>query len=110
MSFAAVVWPSSSTVTLLPATKMGVEIYIASVAKSQNGVDKAYQHFPASANKYSITLLMSNCVGYCDNFESDGENSVWNNSKGNLVGHLDDKDDGVLIFDTDTEEMIYKLI
>jgi predicted amidohydrolase len=85
--------------------KLGAEIYVASVAKSQNGIDKAMTHYPTVAKKFAMPVLMSNCVGYCDNFESVGKSSVWTKT-GNLVGQLDDKLEGILIFDTETEEVI----
>ena len=60
---------------------------LANIAKSQNGVDKALRHFSDIASKYSMTVLMANCIGHCDNFESVGKTSIWNN-KGNLVTWL----------------------
>jgi predicted amidohydrolase len=89
--------------------KLGAEIYVASVAKSQNGIDKAMQHYPAIAKKFSMPVLMSNCVGHCDNFESVGQSAVWT-KEGNLIGQLDDKLEGILIFDTETEEIIKQKI
>ena len=83
----------------------GAEIYLASVAKSKNGIDKALRHFPDIAKKYSMTVLMSNCIGHCDNFESSGMTSIWNN-KGELVGQLNDSNEGILIIDTATQEII----
>ncbi len=85
--------------------KEGINIYLASVAKSANGVTKAYRHYPDIAKKYAIYVLMANCVGYCDNFESIGSSAAWN-SNGELVGKLDEKGEGLLIFDTETEESI----
>ena len=87
------------------AFELGAEIYVASVAKSQNGINKAMTHYPEVAKKFSMPVLMSNCVGFCDNFESVGQSSVWTN-QGNLAGQLDDKVQGILIFDTETEEVI----
>lgn len=87
------------------ASKLGAEIYLTSVAKSQNGIDKAMAHYPAVAKKFSIPVLMSNCIGYCDNFESVGKSSVWT-KQGNLVAQLDDKLEGIIIFDTETEQVI----
>lgn len=84
------------------ANKLGAEIYMASVAKSQNGIDKAMAHYPAVAKKFSMPVLLSNCVGYCDNFKGAGQSSVWT-KQGNLAGKLDDKSEGLLIFDTETE-------
>ena len=91
------------------ANKNEAEIYITSVAKIETGVNKAFKHYPNIASKYSMTVLMSNCVGHCDNFESVGNSSVWNN-KGLLVGALNSSDEGILIFDTGTEELIEKTI
>lgn len=85
------------------AYRLGAEIYVASVAKSQNGIDKAMTHYPEIAKKFSMPVLMSNCVGYCDNFQSVGKTSVWT-KQGDLVGQLNDKLEGILIFDTETEE------
>ncbi len=85
--------------------KLGAEIYVASVAKSQKGIDKAMIHYPWVAKKFSMPVLMSNCVGFCDNFESVGKSSVWT-KQGHLVGQLDDKLEGILIFDAESEEVI----
>ncbi len=67
------------------AFKAGAEIYIASVAKSANGVEKASESLSHIAKKYSMTVLMSNCIGHCDNFDCGGKTSIWNN-KGLLIG------------------------
>ena len=91
------------------AFKSGAEIYIASVAKSVNGVDKAIKSLSDIANKYSMTVLMSNCVGQCDGYECGGKTSIWNN-KGLLVGQLNDTNEGIIIIDTDTQELIEKTI
>ncbi len=56
-----------------------------------------------------MTVIMSNCVGYCDNFESGGKSSAWNN-KGVLAGQLNDRDEGILIFDTGTQEITEVII
>ncbi|MBD2755133.1 carbon-nitrogen hydrolase family protein [Spirosoma validum] len=83
----------------------GANIYIASVAKTLNGVEKAAQTLSDIAKTYSMTVLMANCVGHCDNFESAGNSSIWNN-KGVLLGQLDDTQEGILVIDTDTQEVI----
>jgi predicted amidohydrolase len=87
------------------AFKLGADIYLASVAKPENGVKKAFDHYPKTATKYAIPVLMSNCVGFCDNFLCVGKSSVWT-KEGELVGQLNDKTEGILIFDTATEEVI----
>lgn len=89
------------------AHKRGAEIYIASVAKTADGVEKATKTLSEIAQKYSMTVLMSNCVGPCDNFESAGQTSIWND-EGLLVGQLNGSDEGILIIDTDTQEVIVR--
>jgi predicted amidohydrolase len=84
------------------AAKSGASIYVASVAKSANGIEKAFEHYPEIAKKYSMTVLMANCIGKCDNFESAGNSAIWN-KQGILIGQLDDEHEGVLIFDTEIE-------
>ena len=91
------------------AFKSGAEIYIASVAKSIDGVDKAVKSLSHIANKYSMTVLMSNCVGQCDGSECGGKTSIWNN-KGLLVAQLSDTNEGIIIIDTSTQELIEKTI
>jgi predicted amidohydrolase len=91
------------------AFQLGAEIYVASVAKSQQGIDKAMKHYPSIAIRYSMPVFMANCVGFCDNFESVGHSAVWTN-QGVLVGQLDDRTQGILIFDTETEELVKKYL
>ncbi len=82
----------------------GADVYVASVAKSKNGVEMGLLHYPSIAKNYSIPVLMSNCIGLCDNFESAGKSSVWTKT-GKLVGQLNDIQEGLLIFDTETERV-----
>ena len=81
--------------------QLGGDIYVASVAKSKVGVDKAMVHYPAIAKKFSMAVLMANCVGNCDDFESVGMSAVFTN-KGKLAGQMNDKEEGILVFDTQT--------
>ena len=91
------------------AYKTGAEIYLVSVAKSVSGIEKAVETLSGIVNKYSMTVLLSNCVGHCDNFDCGGKTSIWDD-KGILKGQLDDRNEGILIIDTDTQEIIEKLI
>lgn len=91
------------------AFKSGAEIYIASVAKPADGVDKAIKRLTEVSKQYSMMVLMSNCIGNCDDFESAGKSSVWND-KGLLLGQLDDVNEGIVMIDTDTQEVIEKIL
>ncbi len=87
----------------LNAKNQGAEIYIASVAKPKGGIEKAYRHFPEIANEFKTPVLMSNCVGYCDSFMSVGHSAIWN-KKGELTEQLDGNNQGLIIYDTKTEQ------
>jgi predicted amidohydrolase len=87
------------------AVKQGAEIYVASVAKFANGIDSAIKTLSEIATKYSMMVLMSNCVGKSDGHDCAGKSSVWN-SKGVLLGQLDDRSEGIIMIDTDTQESL----
>lgn len=91
------------------AYQQGANVYVASVAKAFNGVEKATQSLADMAKTYSMTVLMANCVGPCDNFESAGRSSIWNN-KGILVGQLDETHEGILVIDMDSQEVIKEVL
>lgn len=79
------------------AHQLGATIYLASVAKSQKGIDKAAQHYPAIAQQYQMPVLMVNSVGFCDNFMSAGQSAIWDKT-GKLLAQLDDQTENLLIF------------
>lgn len=67
------------------------------------------KHYPTIAKKFSMPVLMSNCIGHCDNFQSVGKSAVWT-KQGNLAGQLDEQHEGILIFDTETEEVVKQIL
>ncbi|SHJ28974.1 carbon-nitrogen hydrolase family protein [Aquimarina spongiae] len=86
------------------AVQNEVTVFIASVAKPERGLEKAYVHFPSMAKEFEIPILMSNSIGYCDNFLSNGQSAVWND-KGELLSQLDQERPGLLIYDTQTNQV-----
>lgn len=91
------------------AVELGGQVYIASVAKSQNGINKAYAHYPEVARKHKIPVLMSNCIGECDNFISKGYSSIWT-KEGKLIAQLENHHEGIIVFNTETEKVIKQVI
>lgn len=85
------------------------DIYIASVAEHANGVEKSGKKLPAIAAQYGMTVLRANLLGLNDNFYSVGQSAIWNN-KGELVGQLNDTDEGILLIDTETMEVFNKQV
>ncbi|MFP9494748.1 carbon-nitrogen hydrolase family protein [Pectobacterium brasiliense] len=64
----AICYESLQPTHALEAAKLGADLYVASVAKSANGVVRAYAHYPAIARKHGMFALMANAVGKADNF------------------------------------------
>ncbi|HET6996884.1 MAG TPA: nitrilase-related carbon-nitrogen hydrolase, partial [Chitinophagaceae bacterium] len=89
--------------------KNGATVYISSVAKTAEGMKKAAEILPPMARDYSMTVLLSNCVGQCDNFDSCGKSAVWDD-RGLLLDQLDDVSEGILLFDTAAGKPVKKLI
>jgi len=82
----------------------GATIYLVSEAKTVAGVEKAIQTLTNTAKQYGMTVLMSNCIGVCDNELCGGRSSVWDN-KGNLLAQLDADHEGLLVYDTITRHI-----
>lgn len=87
----------------------GAHIYFASVAKFAHGIDRAKKRLSEIATQYSMTVLMANCVGKCDGSDCAGQTSIWN-KQGELLGQLNGTDEGIIIFDTDTQETVVKMV
>lgn len=85
------------------AFNAGAHIYLASVAKSEKGIHKAYEHYPQIAQKYGLTVLMSNAVGQCDNFMAAGSSAIWN-QPGIQIDHLGTEEEALLIYNTFSDE------
>jgi predicted amidohydrolase len=87
------------------AFRDGAEVYLASVAKTVAGTTKAMKTLADIASKYSMTVLMANCVGKSGDGECAGRSSIWNN-QGVLLAQLDQVSEGVLLIDTNTRELV----
>jgi predicted amidohydrolase len=87
------------------ASQTGAEVYVASVAKTVEGVERAITTLSGIASKYSMLVLMANCVGESDETICGGKTSVWNRD-GVLLGQLSDTSEGLLIFDTNSLQVM----
>jgi len=86
------------------AHENSANIYIASVVNSVNGVIGDSENLSNIAETYQMTVLMSNFIGQSGAYACAGNSSVWN-KEGKIVGQLDDKSEGVLIYNTETEKL-----
>lgn len=87
----------------------GAAIYVASVAKSVAGIEKALARLADNAIDHSITVLMANCIGEADGEECAGQSAVWND-KGVLLGQMDAVSEGLLLLDTTTQTVLQQTI
>ncbi|MCG5047930.1 carbon-nitrogen hydrolase family protein [Pectobacterium brasiliense] len=89
----------------LEAAKLGADLYMASVAKSANGVVWAYEHYSAIARKYGMFVLMANAVGKADNFICAGQSAIWDR-EGKLLIQVNATQEALLVLDTETGKVM----
>lgn len=82
------------------AHRNGAEICLVSVAKTTSGMARAAETLADIARRYAMTVLVSNCVGHCDDFDCGGGSAVWNN-QGVMLAQLDGQEEGILVLDTE---------
>ena len=87
------------------AKRNNATIYIASVLSSINGIDDERKRLSGIARNNRLITLMANYVGESGGYECAGKSSVWN-EKGELIGQLGDKEEGLIIYDTKSKEII----
>ena len=87
------------------AIQNGAQFYLASVAKTAEGVGKAAVRLAQLSKDYAITTLMVNCTGTCDGTTCAGQSAVWN-SKGEVLAKPDESREGILLLDTTTGAVI----
>lgn len=85
----------------------GAEVYAASVAKTINDIDKAHHRLQEVAQEFSIPCIMANSIGDSEEGICGGRSAAWN-KQGMKLAELDANREGVLLFDTDTEEVAAK--
>ena len=79
-------------------------IYVSSVAKTARGMAEASLTLRAISVDNSIPVMVANCIGLCDGEVCGGHSAVWNN--GQLITRLNDKDAGILVFDTQSGKAV----
>lgn len=101
----AICYESLQPAHALEAAKLGADLYMASVAKSANGVVRAYEHYPAIARKHGMFVLMANAVGNPDNFICAGQSAIWDR-EGKLLIQVNATQEALLILDTETGKVM----
>jgi predicted amidohydrolase len=86
------------------ASQNNATIYIASVLSSTGGIEAELKNLSDIAKNKKMATFMANYIGKSGGYECAGKSSVWN-EKGELIGQLGDKNEGIIIFDTITKEI-----
>ena len=86
------------------ALQNDAQVYLASVAKTAEGMAKAAERLAGLARDHVITTLLVNCIGSCDGITCAGQSAGWNN-RGELLAQLDENREGLLLLDTGTNEV-----
>jgi predicted amidohydrolase len=84
------------------ASRNNATVYLASVLNSVNGVDADLKKLSDVAKKYKMVALMANYVGESGGYQCAGRSSVWNET-GELVEQLGDKEEGLIVYDTEAK-------
>jgi predicted amidohydrolase len=100
----AICYEASVNAHIEYASKNNATIYIASVLSSVNGIDAELMKLSGIARNKSMITFMANYVGKSGGYDCAGKSSVWN-EKGELLGQLGNRDEGMIIFDTLTKEI-----
>jgi predicted amidohydrolase len=85
--------------------RKGIDLYAASVAKSENGVQKAVKQFPITASKHKVPIMMVNSVGPYVNFTAAGQSGIWS-ATGELMTVMNSTESGLIGYDTESGKVI----
>jgi len=80
------------------ANDHGATTYIASVAKTHAGIEKAHERLATVAREYGMTVYLSNCIGPCEGRIGGGQSAIWN-SQGHCILKMNDMQEGLIIYD-----------
>ena len=89
------------------AKRNNATIYIASVLSSIDGIDAELKKLSDIAKNNNLVTFMANYVGKSGGYECAGKSSVWDTT-GKLIGQLGTETEGILIYDTETKEIVKK--
>lgn len=99
----AICYELSVTEHAQAAFQNGAKLYLASVAKTADGMGKASGRLSQVAKQYGMTAAVVNCIGVNDGVVCSGGSAIWN-KEGELLSRLDNNREGVLLFNTETSE------
>lgn len=91
----AICYESMQKGHLTNALSLGANLYLASVAKEEKGMDLALSYFSTTAKTHKLAIYCCNAVGNCEGFENAGKSAIWND-EGKMVSQLGNEE-GLII-------------
>jgi predicted amidohydrolase len=89
------------------AANGGMEVLLATVAKTADGMDRARRNLSAKARQFGVPILVANSVGTCEGKVAGGHSMVIG-ADGMVVYILDSHEEAMLLYDLD-ENKGYKV-
>ncbi len=83
--------------TIEKAKENDSDIYLASVAKSKDAVNKAFAYYSEIARESKMNIAMVNAIGPCEEFENAGCSALWN-VDGERLFALEEKKESLLLW------------
>lgn len=81
------------------AHQQGTSVYLASAAKTPEGVTNASIRLAEISRQYGMITLLCNCVGICEGQTAGGKSGVLN-KEGQLIEQLSEAEEALLLVDT----------
>lgn len=91
------------------AARAGVEVYLASAAKTADGVTAAQASLAETSRRHALPALLVNSVGTCEGKEAGGRSFALDAS-GRLLGQLGGSDEGALVYDAERQAVAARLL
>lgn len=89
------------------AANGGMEVLLATVAKTADGMDRARQQLSAKACQFGVPILVANSVGTCEGKMAGGHSMVIG-ADGMVAYVLDSHEEAILLYDVDGNK-VYKV-
>ena len=81
------------------AQECGIDIYLATVAKTVHGISEARAVLSEKARRFGLPILLVNSIGRCEGKEAGGGSMVIDD-EGGVIGQLGRTDEGFLVYDS----------
>lgn len=82
------------------AVDAGCDLYLASVAKTHSGMQKARRILTAAARQHQRSVLVVNCTGECEGKPAGGGSFI-SNTSGEIIAELSAHAEGLLVYDSE---------